>query len=1010
MARQNQPPPDNQADQRVARSRPAGVGHVTFGQTAARLLDNGYGPIPIRPGRKVPALTRWTTVTIDSAAVDAWSRSYADHGIGLRTGHLIGLDIDILDPDLAHDVCRKAEDRFGETLMRVGLWPKRMLIYRTDQPFAKLKVPGIEVLGAGQQFVAFGIHPDTGQAYSWPMGDTPLDVPLAELPHASNEDMAAFLGEVSARLPGKESATRRPRGETARPNVPERDGSGRVVDGRDAWLSTIAYHAVHDVLDTGSAVAATALASVVWDRFKATTDLSRPRSGLTCGYGLQDALKKVRDKLRLHSEERLPVRACKEVEAGHTAPELRVDEARRALDDALAQACERIFEWYDPELPKPCPQIGIRATVGLGKSTAARRHLYRLRQRLIDAGLPSRVAVFTPSHALAEETAAEWRSDGLNVAVLRGYEMQHPQMREPMCRDIDAVRTALRAGLDVSTTVCQDSVGRVCRFHSTCLKQENRREVATADIIVAPYDALFSGFAVDPASIGLLVIDEGCWARAIRDTTGLFVETLAAQPIGRRGGFNARISNASRAADLDAVRHRAMHALIEAGPGSVGKRQLQSAGLTPGDCHLASTLELRRRSDPGLFPGMSKDQRCTANALAAQNEIAGKLAQLFTVMAEMLERDDAQGRLRILPPNHGTGLHEIVITGLASIHQNLRAKPVLYLDATLRSAVARQILPCLEVTEIDAMAPSMRVCLITGRFGKSALCESPLAPSDENARRGRHLSAVVDYVRWLALKVTPGQTLVITFKSCEEAFADIPGVETAHYNAIAGLDGYKAVDQIILVGRPLPNPDDLAKLCGGLLGKEIEGRYYRDLAGVRMRDGSSLGVRVLGHSDPTGDLIRAAVCDDELIQAVGRGRGVNRTSENPLDVHILADVVLPLEHDEVTTWDLVAPNLFQKMVLAGLAVDSPADAAVLHPELFRNAEQAKKQFGRGGFKGQTSYKDPITGMSLKSAAYRRAGRGRGWQRAWWISGSSPVALALMEAKLGPLADWLVDGD
>jgi hypothetical protein len=63
-----------------------------------------------------------------------------------------------------------------------------------------------------------------------------------------------------------------------------------------------------------------------------------------------------------------------------------------------------------------------------------------------------------------------------------------------------------------------------------------------------------------------------------------------------------------------------------------------------------------------------------------------------------------------------------------------------------------------------------------------------------------------------------------------------------------------------------------------------------------------------------------------LIQVIGRGRGVNRTAQNPLDVHIPADVALPLIHDRIVPWDSIQPGIFERMLLASLAVDSPVDA------------------------------------------------------------------------------------
>ncbi len=87
-------------------------------------------------------------------------------------------------------------ERFGETLVRVGRWPKRLLLYRTETPFPKMKAGQIEILGLGQQFVAFGLHPGTGEPYSWPFGETPLEVPLSDLPMIDQTAAAAFLAEI----------------------------------------------------------------------------------------------------------------------------------------------------------------------------------------------------------------------------------------------------------------------------------------------------------------------------------------------------------------------------------------------------------------------------------------------------------------------------------------------------------------------------------------------------------------------------------------------------------------------------------------------------------------------------------------------------------------------------------------------------------------------------------------------------------------------------------------------
>ena len=52
----------------------------------------------------------------------------------------------------------------------------------------------------GQQFVAFGRHPETGQDYVWPLGETPLDVPFDSLPLVDEAGCRALRDEAASLL------------------------------------------------------------------------------------------------------------------------------------------------------------------------------------------------------------------------------------------------------------------------------------------------------------------------------------------------------------------------------------------------------------------------------------------------------------------------------------------------------------------------------------------------------------------------------------------------------------------------------------------------------------------------------------------------------------------------------------------------------------------------------------------------------------------------------------------
>ena len=412
MAPDDNAPPHQDETAAAADGGSFGMRAPTFGEIAHELLDNGYEPIPIRPGSKLPAPRQWTSLRIDDHQVDRWARWFGKGGVGLRTGRLVGVDLDIEDPDLAHAAAQVVEARLGATLMRVGRWPRRLLVYRTDQPFAKLAVTGAEVLGAGQQFVAFGRHP-AGRLYGWPLGDTPLDTPLEDLPPVDRDSCAQLLGELAQLLPQRSQNPRGSRNAApGAPAGPARDAEGRVIDGRDGWLSTLAYHAVQDVLHSEGALDAERLAAAVWRRFEETADLGRPKQAAGAAYGFEDAARKVADKLRLLREGRLPPRETPAVDAPEVDG-LPIDAARAELDRLIVAACARIADWRLGDAAGPAPQIGIRATVGLGKSTVARQQLVELREQLLNGGAPARILICAPSHALAEETARAWRDTGL---------------------------------------------------------------------------------------------------------------------------------------------------------------------------------------------------------------------------------------------------------------------------------------------------------------------------------------------------------------------------------------------------------------------------------------------------------------------------------------------------------------------------------------------------------------------------------------------------------------------
>lgn len=148
-------------------------------QTHGRaLLGNGYLIIPIKPGHKRPALDNWQTARLGAADLTR----YPNHGVGVLCGQgaqpVAAIDVDTTDEALAARFVAWCQEHLGATCERVGFAPKILLAYRAESE-GWGKATGawfedlggarhrLEVLGKGQQFVAYHIHPDTGEPYEW---------------------------------------------------------------------------------------------------------------------------------------------------------------------------------------------------------------------------------------------------------------------------------------------------------------------------------------------------------------------------------------------------------------------------------------------------------------------------------------------------------------------------------------------------------------------------------------------------------------------------------------------------------------------------------------------------------------------------------------------------------------------------------------------------------------------------------------------------------------------------
>jgi hypothetical protein len=137
-------------------------------------------------------------------------------GIGVLGGTVVAIDIDILEAEWAFEIDRLCRAHLGDTpAWRIGHAPKRLLVYRASEPFKGGSYGAFETLCIGRQFVAYGIHPETKQPYSWPE-ESLADLDISHLPPVTAEETARFVEIALNSLPVELQGSLRSTGERSR--------------------------------------------------------------------------------------------------------------------------------------------------------------------------------------------------------------------------------------------------------------------------------------------------------------------------------------------------------------------------------------------------------------------------------------------------------------------------------------------------------------------------------------------------------------------------------------------------------------------------------------------------------------------------------------------------------------------------------------------------------------------------------------------------------------------------
>jgi len=743
----------------------------------------------------------------------------------------------------------------------------------------------------------------------------------------------------------------------------------------------------------------------------------------------------------------------------YPAPVLTPDEARASLADAIARFMAAVPEYWaavdvareaakdaaedrDPldfnivaraALP---PLLGLPVDVGLGKTSRARTAIADL---VGSGGLgPRKVVYAVPRHDLGAEQVAAFEALGLRAMLWKGRTAPDPADDNPerlMCLDTEATFDALEIEHPVEQSCCKVNRGaelHLCPLFHECGYQRQKPSAQAAQVVVCAHDSLFHMKPEAIGAVGLLVVDEGFWQSGLRGLDGKATLTQDGLEPGRTSlvCYNGKGKmDVGATADLVAARERLCKALRVTDPGPLRSGLLKAVGLTPDDCRLAATLERRRMRDAGLLPGMSsaeRRKRIEAVLPPAGEPWAppGRCATLWLILAEALENGHDAAGAELVHEMTGSGsVRALRLLWRSHMRKGWAAEaPILHLDATLRPDLVRTYLPRIDIgTPVAARQSHARIRQVTCS-PTSARALTPATAAPERDRRAA-ATRLRDLRAWIALRARqchrPDQTvdlLVVGQKAAIDALRSAglpPRVEAVHFNALSGLDRWGGIGGMIVLGRTLPAPRTVELIAIALTGRvptpnpEDAGWWYPMVERrVRLADDRSAPLAMEAHADPIAEAVRWSICEGELIQAIGRGRGVNRTAETVLEIDLMTDVVLPVTVEALVPWPELRPTRRDLMALCGIVLENAADMAACFPELWPSAVAARQDRSRSVT--NCYYRDLYNSQMSHSSAevtYRPKGPGHRARTARVDISRIPDPESWLTNRLGPLASF-----
>jgi hypothetical protein len=615
----------------------------------------------------------------------------------------------------------------------------------------------------------------------------------------------------------------------------------------------------------------------------------------------------------------------KKVPALYRPPEGDLDEARNELREAVdlwqGEAINYIGDlnnretrlkttrWSTPRarsisalfnsIPIP-PVHGIEAGTGIGKSHEMRKTL-----EVLIWGLSSGHCIFiaVPNHNLSEEMANAIKSQGISAVVYRGLSAQDPDSpKNSMCR-IAADAEALRRGGSKMSDLCNE-----CPHVGVCGWQ--RQHKLEAQVWVGAHNLLFHPRPDPITDIDYVIVDESPISVGLNGFSNTDTLSVSPSELRHRAQYGDKLLGNARNKLADAIENGSTNE-------SIIKRNF---GLYIGtEIRKILKLVYAEMTKINVHGGLSKKALLMAIGEANYNRRLLIEVEIWNALGNLNNAYPIPG-LRIENSENSDGVpeHRLRLRQRRNVHSDFQ-NPTLLLDATPNWGAYQMFWDISQTTRVEAALPHVNFRQITWSAARAKLL-TDTKTANNNCKRMLH------YIESRASNYR--KVLVLSQMGLEKKLRELlpENVQISHFNALRGLDLWGDVDCLIVIGRTQPPPSEVemqAEVIFDTVPDSLGDTYYskKDVELAVTNVDVNRSIKMEYHPDNKSEAMRWLICEAELIQAIGRARGVNRTEINPLQIDIIGTVPLPFKIDEVMSLDEAKPDPLEIMAGRGVALN-----------------------------------------------------------------------------------------